>query len=71
MKGSRGDPSGRTPPPKEPLLPPGYYLDYSDPNVLTLLSSQDGAVVARFSTRGYLKEKLEREAWEHYGKNGY
>jgi hypothetical protein len=70
LKGSQGTPAGRTPPPKEPLLPPGYRIDYSDPNVLTLLSPQDGAVVARFSARGYLKEMIEREAWEHYGQNG-
>ncbi len=69
MKGSRGDPSGRTPRPEEPLLPPGYRLDYSDPNVLTLRSPREEAVVARFSTWGYLKEKIEREAWKHYGKN--
>ena len=56
----------RTPPPKKPLLPPGYHLDYSDRDVLTLRSAQDGAVVARFSAQGYAKEMIEREAWEHY-----
>ena len=71
MKGSRGNPSGRTLRPEEPHLPPGYRLDYSEPNVLTLRTSQEeGAVVARFSARGYLKEMIEREAWEHYGQNG-
>ncbi len=69
MKGSRDNPSGRTTPLKEPLLPPGYRLDYSDPNVLTLRTSQEEAVVARFSVRGYLTEMIEREAWEHY-RNG-
>jgi len=70
LKGSRDNPSRRTLRPEEPLLPPGYHLDYSDPNVLTLLSPQEGAVVARFSTRGYLTEMIEREAWEHYRRNG-
>jgi hypothetical protein len=69
LKGSQDTPSGRTPPLKEPLLPPGYRLDYSEPNVLTLLSPQEKAVVARFSTRGYLEEMIQREAWEHY-RNG-
>ena len=32
----------------QPQLPPGYRLDYSDPNVLTLCSPQE-TVVARFS----------------------
>jgi hypothetical protein len=50
----------------EPVLPPGYSLDYSDPNVLTLRTPQEGAVIARFSARGYLAEMIERAAWEHY-----
>ena len=50
------------------LLPPGYRIDYSDPDVLTLLSPDEEEVVARFSARGYLKEMIERGAWEHYRK---
>ena len=70
MKGSRGNPSGRTLRPEAPLLPPGYRLDYSDPEVITLRAAQEEeAVVARFSTWGYLKEMIEREAWEHYRRN--
>jgi hypothetical protein len=42
---------GRTKSSDEPRLPPGYVLDRSDPEVLGLLCP-DGAVVARFSTRG-------------------
>ena len=64
MKGSR------TLRPEGPHLPPGYRLDYSNPNVLTLRTSQEEAVVARFSARGYLTEVIEREAWEHYRRNG-
>ena len=46
-------------------LPPGYYLDRSDPEVL-ILRSLDGTVVARLSTLGYVAESVEREAWEDY-----
>ncbi len=52
----------------QPQLSPGYRLDYSDPNVLTLCSPQE-SVVARFSARGYVKEMIEQAAWEHY-RNG-
>ncbi len=69
MKGSRGNTSGRTTRPKEPNLPPGYRLDYSDPSELTLRSPPDDAVVARFSAQGYLMEMIEREAWEDYNRN--
>ena len=69
MKGSRGTPPNRTTRPKEPNLPPGYRLDYSDPSVLTLRSPHEDAVVARFSARGYLMETIEREAWEDYDRN--
>ena len=68
MKGSRGNPSGRTTRPKEPNLPPGYRLDYSDPEVLTLHSLRKEAIVARFSARGYAAEIVERVAWEDYGR---
>ncbi len=48
-------------------LPPGYYLDRSDPEVLVLRSAE-GEVVARFSTSAYSAEAVEREAWEDYSK---
>ncbi len=69
MKGYRANPSKRTLRPKEPLLPPGYRLDYSDPDVLILRSSQKETVVACFSARGYVEEMIEREAWEDYRNN--
>ena len=50
---------------KVPRLPPGYSLDYSDPDVLVLRSPQ-GAAVARFSTRGAAAETIEQEARKHY-----
>lgn len=46
-------------------LPPGYYLDRSDPEVLTL-RSPEGEVVARFSAPAYSAEAVEREAWEDH-----
>jgi hypothetical protein len=53
----------------EAYLPPGYYLDRSDPEVLILLAP-DGVVVARFSAPGYLAESVEREAWvDHRQRN--
>lgn len=70
MKDSRGKSSGRTLRPEEPVLPPGYRLDYSNPDVLTLNSPQEKAVIARFSARGYLAEMIEREAWDDYRRSG-
>ena len=47
-------------------LPPGYYLDHSDPDVLTLRSAE-GAVVARFSAMAYVAESIVvREAWKDF-----
>ena len=46
-------------------LPPGYYLDRTDPEVLTLRRAE-GELVARFSATGYVAEAVEREAWEDY-----
>lgn len=56
---------GGTGSPDEPRLPPGYVLDRSDPDVLVLHCPQ-GAVVARFSTRGATAEAIEREARTHH-----
>jgi hypothetical protein len=47
------------------VLPLGYYLDRSDPEVL-ILRSPEGAVVARFSARGYVPESVEREGLEDH-----
>jgi hypothetical protein len=66
MKNSRDTHSkGTLRPQDEPPLPPGYYLDRSDPEVL-ILRSPEGALVARFSAPGYLAESVEREAWEDH-----
>jgi hypothetical protein len=69
MKGSRENPSrGTLRPEGKPRLPPGYYLDRSDPDVL-VLRSEEGGLVARFSAMGYVAESVERVAWEdHHGQ---
>ena len=50
---------------QEVYLPPGYYLDRSDPEVLVLRRAE-GEVVGRFNAQGYLAESVEREAWEDH-----
>jgi hypothetical protein len=52
----------------EAYLPPGYYLDRSDPEVLILRRTEGEEVVARFSAPGYSAESVEREAWEDHRK---
>ena len=70
MKGSRGNrPSGRTIRPKEPNLPPGSRLGYSDPEVITLRSSQEDAGRGPLRYGGYLREMIERETWEDYQRS--
>jgi hypothetical protein len=49
----------------EMYLPPGYYLDRSDPEVLILRSPEE-EFVARFSAPGYLAESVEQQAWEDH-----
>ncbi len=66
MNVSRGNRSGRILRPEEPHLPPGYRPDYSDPEVLTLHSPREEAIVARFSAQGYVAEIVEQAAWEDY-----
>ena len=39
------------------FLPPGYYLDRSDPDVL-VLRREDGSVVASFSTQGVTQQGI-------------
>jgi hypothetical protein len=66
MKGSRDTPyRGTLRSEDEAPLPPGYYLDRTDPDVLSL-RSPEGAIVARFSASGYAAEVVEREAWEDH-----
>jgi len=51
---------------EEPKLPKfDYYLDQSDPDIL-VLSRQDGAFVAAFSSRGVTREGIVEAAKEDY-----
>jgi hypothetical protein len=66
MKSPRENPFGKTARPEDEVpLPHGYHLDRANPEVLTPLSPE-GAVVARFSARGYVAESVEREVWEDH-----
>jgi hypothetical protein len=67
LKYSRENRSGGKVWPDEVHLPPGYFLDRSDPDLLVLRSPR-GAVVGRFSARGYVAESVERVAWEDFHK---
>ena len=55
--------------PEEPHLPPGYWLDSSDPDVWTL-RRPEGWVVAHFSARGATRETIEGAAWEDLEGSG-
>jgi hypothetical protein len=48
---------------EESHLPPGYWLDRSDPDAWMLLRPE-GWVVAHFSIRGVTKDAIEEAAWE-------
>jgi hypothetical protein len=50
---------------EEPHLPPGYWLDRSDPDVWTL-RRPEGWVVAYFSARGATRDAIEQTAREDY-----
>ena len=52
---------------KELPLPSSYYIDESDPDVVTL-HREDGAFVAAFSARGATKEGIVEAAREDYGR---
>ena len=49
------------------MLPPGYYLDESDPDIITL-RRKDGTFVAAFSAQGATREGII-EAAMHDFKN--
>jgi hypothetical protein len=50
---------------EESRLPPGYWLDRSDPDIWSLRRSE-GWIVAYFSARGATREVIEQTAWEDY-----
>ena len=50
-------------------LPPGYWLDRSDPDVWALRRA-GGWVVAHFRSQGATEEAVERVAWEDHANTG-
>ena len=50
---------------QESALPPSYYLDESDPDIL-ILRRQDDTFVAAFSARGASREGIVEAAKEDY-----
>jgi hypothetical protein len=42
---------------EDTVLPPGYYLDESDPDIITL-RRRDGTFVAAFSAQGATRESI-------------
>ena len=42
---------------EDAVLPPGYYLDESDPDIITL-RREDGSFVAAFSAQGATREGI-------------
>ena len=50
---------------EEPKVPPAYYIDESDPDIL-MLRRQDGTFVAAFSSQGATREGIVEAAMEDY-----
>ena len=50
---------------EESKLPPAYYLDESDPDIL-VLRRHDGSFVAAFSSQGATREGIVEAAMEDY-----
>jgi hypothetical protein len=48
---------------EDAMLPPGYYLDESDPDILTL-RREDGTFVAAFSAQGATREGIIEAAMQ-------
>jgi hypothetical protein len=46
---------------EDAMLPPGYYLDESDPDIITL-RREDGTFVAAFSAQGATREGIVEAA---------
>jgi hypothetical protein len=54
---------------EEPRLPPGYWLDRSDPDIWSLRRSE-GWIVAYFSAQGATREAIEQTAWKDHEGDG-
>jgi hypothetical protein len=48
---------------EDAMLPPGYYLDESDPDIITL-RREDGTFVAAFSAQGATREGIIEAAMQ-------
>jgi hypothetical protein len=48
---------------EDAMLPPGYYLDESDPDIITL-RREDGTFVAAFSAQGATRDGIIEAAME-------
>ena len=48
---------------EDAMLPPGYYLDESDPDIITL-RRKDGTFVAAFSAQGATREGIIEAAMQ-------
>jgi len=48
---------------EDSMLPPGYYLDESDPDIITL-RREDGTFVAAFSAQGATRESIFEAAMQ-------
>ena len=59
---------GMTPDKNDATLPPGYLLDESDPDIVTL-RRKDGTFVAAFSAQGATKEGIREAAMEDSENN--
>jgi hypothetical protein len=46
------------------MLPPGYYLDESDPDIITLRRKKDSTFVAAFSAQGATRDGIIEAAME-------
>jgi hypothetical protein len=56
---------GMTPDMKDATLPPGYLLDDSDPDIVTL-RRKDGTFVAAFSAQGATMEGIKDAAMKDF-----
>jgi hypothetical protein len=54
---------------EEPRLPPGCWLDRSDPDIWSLRRSERW-IVAYFSARGAAREAIEQRAWKDHEGDG-
>ena len=50
---------------EDAMLPPGYYLDESDPDIITL-RREDGTFVAAFSAQGATRKRIIEAAMQDF-----